>query len=222
MASHTLGGGQPSLDTGPLTQEGFSHPGRVLGQLCRQTFLDGPWLPGTHGLVGWRTAPGHPEQKALGVGPRPTSALELPLAALRSVPGCLLCALLFIWPRAGSGTWSPSRCEEMGVGGSLVLPQDDRMALGPETMGPGRGQVLDPGQEKDDLKINTDPPRGLELGLQRLSFPGCPTEPEGEGAGVGVGGGQRESTSRGTIVTPLNTEKLSTEGCSQGHAAEQR
>lgn len=102
------------------------------------------------------------------------------------------------------------------MGGSLVLPQDDRMALGPETMGPGRGQVLDPGQEKDDLKINTDPPRGLELGLQRLSFPGCPTEPEGEGAGVGVGGGQRESNSRGTIVTPLKYGETEHRGMQPG------
>ena len=41
------------------------------------------------------------------------------------------------------------------------------MALGPETMGLGRGQVLRPGQEKDNLKINTAPPVGLNSGLQR-------------------------------------------------------
>ena len=39
-------------------------------------------------------------------------------------------------------------CEEMGVGGSLVLPQDNRMALGPETIGPGRGQVLGWGRKR--------------------------------------------------------------------------
>ena len=53
------------------------------------------------------------------------------------------------------------------MGGSLVFPQDNRMALGQETMGPGRGQVLCPGQEKDDLKINRDPPMDLNSGLQR-------------------------------------------------------
>lgn len=39
----------------------------------------------------------------------------------------------------------------------MFSPRMDRMALGPETMGPGRGQVLNPGQEKDNLKINTEP-----------------------------------------------------------------
>lgn len=91
---------------------------------------------------------GIPSRMVWELCPAPLPPSELPLTALRSVPGCLLCALVFIWPRAGSGTWSPSRCEEMGVGGSLVLPQDDRMALGPETMGPGRGQVLDRGRKR--------------------------------------------------------------------------
>lgn len=41
------------------------------------------------------------------------------------------------------------------------------MALGPETMGPGRSQVLSPGQEKDELRINTDPPVDLNLGCRK-------------------------------------------------------
>lgn len=48
------------------------------------------------------------------------------------------------------------------------------MALGPETMGPGRGQVLCPGQEKDDLKINMAPPVDLNSGLQRGGLD-CPS-----------------------------------------------
>ena len=59
------------------------------------------------------------------------------------------------------------------------------MALGPETMGPGRGQVLCPGQEKDDLKINTAPPVDLNSGLQRGGLdgpsPGGPWSLGGEG-----------------------------------------
>ena len=50
--------------------------------------------------------------------PGPPSPPRLP----RVCAGCLLCVLVFIWSRAGSGTWSPSHCEEMGVGGSLVSP----------------------------------------------------------------------------------------------------
>lgn len=40
------------------------------------------------------------------------------------------------------------------------------MALRPETMGPGRSQVLGPGQEKDELRINTDPPADFNLGCR--------------------------------------------------------
>lgn len=88
----------------------------------------------------------------------------------------------------------------------MFSPRTDRMALGPETMGPGRSQVLGPGQEKDDLRVNTDPPaHGLELGLQRgwprlCALPAAlwslgEKEPEWEWAEVGDGG-QRESDSK--------------------------
>lgn len=55
-----------------------------------------------------------------------------------------------------------------GWGAPLRSPKTDRMALGPETMGPGRSQVLGPGQEKDDLRINTDPPVYLNLGYSKV------------------------------------------------------
>lgn len=73
------------------------------------------------------------------------------------------------------------------------------MALGPETMGPGRGQVLCPGQEKDDLKINTAPPVDLNSGLQRGGLdcpsPGGPWSLGGEGEKLeGAVGGSLESS----------------------------
>lgn len=40
------------------------------------------------------------------------------------------------------------------------------MARCPETMGPGRSQVLGPGQEEDELRINTDPPVDMNLGCR--------------------------------------------------------
>ena len=55
-----------------------------------------------------------------------------------------------------------------GWGAPSFSPRTDRMALGPETMGPGRSQVLGPGQEKDELRINTDPPVGLNLSCREV------------------------------------------------------
>lgn len=75
------------------------------------------------------------------------------------------------------------------MGGSLVSPQDNRMALGPETIGLGRGQVLRPGAGKGRLKDKHGPARGLELRAAER----WPTEPEGrrgEAEGV-VGRGLR-------------------------------
>lgn len=54
--------------------------------------------------------------------------------------------------------------------------------------------MLGPGQEKEDLKINTDPPRGLELELQSSSQdtpPWCPMEPAGDRGRGGEGRDQR-------------------------------
>ena len=150
----------------------------------------------------------------------PPSARCCPQAPLPSLPGvcagCLLGVLVFMWSRAGSGTWSPSCCEEMGVGGSLVFPQDDRMALGQETMGPGRGQVLCPGQEKDNLKINRAPPMDLNSGLQRGGHD-CPSlgapRSWGRRGEAGGGGGWRAEESR-EKVSARDLESLVCSGAS--------
>lgn len=151
----TLGGGQPSLGIGTPAERNLAAQAGSSGSSANRALWTGS------GSWGPQDAGGTFRSELRELGPTPFRPV-LPPGPLPSLPGvcagCLLCVLVFIWSRAGSGTWSPSCSEEMGVGGSLVFPQDNRMALGQETMGPGRGQVLCPGQEKDDLKINTARP----------------------------------------------------------------
>lgn len=55
----------------------------------------------------------------------------------------VFCVVMFIWSR-------DLESEETGRGAPLSSPKTDRMALSPKTMGSGRVQVLDLGQEKDN------------------------------------------------------------------------
>lgn len=55
----------------------------------------------------------------------------------------------------------------------MFHPQDGPDGSGSLDNGPGRGQVLGPGQEKDDLRINTDPPLDMNLGCREVGRP-CP------------------------------------------------
>lgn len=91
-----------------------------------------------------------------------------------------------------------------------------RMALGQETMGPGRGQVLCPGQEKDNLKINRAPPMVLNSGLQRGGHD-CPSlgapRAWGRRGEAGGGGGWRAEES-GEKVTARDLESLVCSGAS--------
>lgn len=76
------------------------------------------------------------------LGPQP--ALLASPAPHGSWPGLnVFCVVMFIWPR-------DLESEETGWGAPLSSPKTDRMALSPKTMGSGRGQVLDLGQEKDN------------------------------------------------------------------------
>lgn len=122
------------------------------------------------------------------MSPPAPSALLLPLTASL---GCLLCALMFIRPRAGSGTWSPSRCKEMGVGGSLVPPPGWTGWLRVLRQWAREGPGARPRAGKGRLKDKHRPAPGHELGLQR----GWQTLPVAHGA-LGrrsgqSGGGQR-------------------------------
>ena len=112
----TMGGGQPLLGTGTPAER----------SLAVQAGSSGSSAPS-----GWARAPARtpvaPSVAGSGSWALPPSAWccpQAPLAASQPgvCAGCLLCALVFIWSRAGSGTWSPRRCEERGVGGSLVSP----------------------------------------------------------------------------------------------------